>query len=103
MKSKFCRQRILSHHLAKLDDEEDKKLLADNLRTVADDWHRGILEPEHVVFSEELYGKNKTSLFDYLSESGMIVFDDYKRLKEKDQDLGKNRRPQALCKRNARF
>ncbi|WDC79786.1 transcription-repair coupling factor [Ligilactobacillus ruminis] len=83
-------QKNVRDYLAKLDDEEDKKLLADNLRTVADNWHRGILEPEHVVFSEELYGKSKTSLFDYLSESGMIVFDDYKRLKEKDHELEKS-------------
>ena len=83
-------QKNVKDYLAKLDDEEDKKILADNLRMVADDWHRGILEPEHVVFSEELYGKSKTSLFDYLSESGMIVFDDYKRLKEKDHELEKS-------------
>ena len=76
--------------LAELDDEEDGKLLADNLRTVADDWHQGILEPEHVVFSEELYGKGKASLFDYLSEDGIIVFDDYKRLKEKEHELEKD-------------
>ena len=93
-------QKNVKDYLSKLDDEEDKKLLADNLRTVADDWHRGILEPEHVVFSEELYGKSKTSLFDYLSESGIIVFDDYKRLKEKDHELEKTPRREASTPRS---
>lgn len=83
-------QENVRDYVKDLADEEDRKLLADNLKAVTDDWRKGVLAPEHIVFSREIYGRGGVSLLDYLEDDGLVVFDDYSRLREKASDLEKD-------------
>ncbi len=75
-------------HLKELKDPEDKKKLADNFEQVVSDLQKANLSDTYYVFAAGILTE-KTGLLDYLRPEGLVIFDDYSRLLDKENDLEK--------------
>ncbi|ETY75300.1 transcription-repair coupling factor [Lactiplantibacillus fabifermentans] len=64
----------------------DKQTLADNLAQPLADMQKGIIGNDLLLYGEYLYG-SKTSIFDYVAKDGVVVFDEYSRILDSEQQL----------------
>ncbi|MCT6848879.1 MAG: transcription-repair coupling factor, partial [Apilactobacillus kunkeei] len=72
--------------LAKLDNDELKQRLSDAVSTMIDDANEGIIDPDWIMYAKAMY-ENETTIFDYLDDDGVVLFDDYSRILENSQQL----------------
>ena len=77
---------VYQRHLDELQDEEEKQRLTANFQEVFSDFENGILRDESRPFAAEIFSE-KVGLLDYLQDNGLVVFDDYSRLLDKENDL----------------
>lgn len=64
----------------------DKQTLADNLAQPLADMEKGIIGNDLLLYGDYLYDR-KTSIFDYVAADGVVVFDDYSRILDSEQQL----------------
>ncbi|CAM3064441.1 transcription-repair coupling factor [Lactiplantibacillus plajomi] len=64
----------------------DKQTLADNLAQPLADMEKGIIGNDLLLYGNYLYDR-KTSIFDYVAADGVVVFDDYSRILDSEQQL----------------
>lgn len=79
-------QKEYKKYLAKLDDPEDKKQLSGNFEVIVSDLQKGNLTDAYHVFAAEIM-PDKNGLLDYLQPDGIVIFDDYSRLLDKENDV----------------
>ncbi|KRN80737.1 transcription-repair coupling factor [Fructilactobacillus lindneri] len=72
----------LSEKLKKIDDEE----LTQNIQQIISDLKDKVTDPKWSEYAEFIFHK-ETSILDYLPSNGMVVFDDYLRIKDADKQL----------------
>nr|WP_225428491.1 transcription-repair coupling factor [Apilactobacillus kunkeei] len=70
----------------KLDNDELKQRLSDAIQTMIDDANEGIIDPDWIMYAKSMY-ENETTIFDYLDDDGVVLFDDYSRILENSQQL----------------
>jgi len=64
----------------------ERQTLADNLMQPLADMKKGVLGNDLLLYGDYLYDR-KTSIFDYVAADGVIVFDEYSRLLDSEQQL----------------
>ena len=64
----------------------DRQTLADNLAQPLSDMQKGIIGNDLLLYGEYFYS-SKTSLFDYVPTDGVVVFDEYSRILDSEQQL----------------
>lgn len=69
-----------------MQEQKDKDQLKANIEVVLSDLKRGFLTDAYHVFANEIFPK-KTGLLDYLGPHGLVIFDDYARLLDKENEL----------------
>src|SRR5699024_3152855 len=67
-------------------DPEDKKQLSGNFEVIVSDLQKGNLTDAYHVFAAEIM-PDKNGLLDYLQPDGIVIFDDYSRLLDKENDV----------------
>ncbi|GBG94318.1 transcription-repair coupling factor [Ligilactobacillus salitolerans] len=72
--------------LSQLHETEAKQRLETNFTPIFADLAAGMLHDFDRLFASEILG-TKTSLLDYLPASGLVIFDDYSRILDKENDL----------------
>ncbi|USS88760.1 transcription-repair coupling factor [Fructilactobacillus cliffordii] len=72
----------LQEQLRKVTDEQ----LHDNIIALISDLKTKVTNPEWQVYAHFLFAK-ETSLLDYLPQTGIVVFDDYARIRDANQQL----------------
>ncbi|WP_047998866.1 transcription-repair coupling factor [Lactiplantibacillus herbarum] len=64
----------------------ERQTLADNLMQPLADMEKGVLGNDLLLYGDYLYDR-KTSIFDYVAADGVIVFDEYSRFLDSEQQL----------------
>src|SRR5699024_10517294 len=72
--------------LKQLTTPDDKQRLTGNFETVLADLRKGQLSDAYHVFASQIFPQ-QTGILDYLGKDGLVVFDDYSRLLEQENDL----------------
>ena len=67
--------------------KEAQSQLKNSVGLVISDWKAGLKGEKSLLFAQELYADQAQSLSDYLAIDGMVIFDDYVRLKEQEKKL----------------
>ncbi|WP_283679344.1 transcription-repair coupling factor [Lentilactobacillus sp. Marseille-Q4993] len=86
------RQDLIAQLTEKLDaekaelDDDAFKILANNIERQTADLDNGINDPAWLLYSKLIYPKNN-SLLDYLSDNGVVLFDEYTKEVESDKQL----------------
>ncbi|PEH09615.1 transcription-repair coupling factor [Lactobacillus sp. UMNPBX2] len=70
---------------SKLKNTKEEKL-TENIQKMLADFKDGFLKAEYLPYTEYIYPQS-TNLIDYLSDEGLVIFDDYSRLTEKQKNL----------------
>src|SRR5699024_10702545 len=70
---------------SKLKNTKEEKL-TENIQKMLADFKDGFLKAEYLPYAEYIYPQS-TNLIDYLSDEGLVIFDDYSRLTEKQKNL----------------
>lgn len=72
--------------LKQLTTPDDKQRLTGNFETVLADLRKGQLSDAYHVFASQIFPQ-QTGILDYLGKDGLVVFDDYSRLLEQENEL----------------
>ncbi|VDG31546.1 transcription-repair coupling factor [Lactobacillus plantarum JDM1] [Lactiplantibacillus mudanjiangensis] len=64
----------------------ERQTLSDNLAQPLADMQKGIIGNDLLLYGDYLYGQ-KTSLFDYVPADGIVIFDEYSRILDNEQQL----------------
>ncbi|MFD1420443.1 transcription-repair coupling factor [Lactiplantibacillus songbeiensis] len=67
-------------------DPADRQTLADNLAQPLSDMRKGLIGNDLLLYGSYLYG-SKTSILDYLPTDGVVLFDEYSRILDGEQQL----------------
>jgi len=79
-------QAALDKALKDKTNDEQKDQLEKYISPLIDEVNNGSTDPELLIFADYLFD-GRTSVIDYLSNEGVVLFDDYTRLVEADQQL----------------
>ena len=64
----------------------ERQTLADNLAQPLSDMEKGLIGSDLLLYGDYLYDR-KTSIFDYVAKDGVVVFDEYSRILDSEQQL----------------
>lgn len=64
----------------------DQQALMDNLAQPIADMQKGLISNDLLLYGDYLY-ERKTSLLDYVNQNGVVVFDEYSRILDSEQQL----------------
>ncbi|KLD57724.1 hypothetical protein WP50_31615 [Lactiplantibacillus plantarum] len=64
----------------------ERQTLADNLAQPLADMEKGIIGNDLLLYGDYLYDR-KTSIFDYVAADGLVIFEEYSRLLDSEQQL----------------
>ncbi|MFC6293804.1 transcription-repair coupling factor [Lactiplantibacillus daoliensis] len=64
----------------------DRQTLADNLAQPLADMQKGLIGNDLLLYGEYFYS-SKTSIFDYVQADGVVIFDEYSRILDSEQQL----------------
>ncbi|AVK61845.1 transcription-repair coupling factor [Lactobacillus sp. CBA3605] len=67
-------------------DAVDQQTLTDNLAQPLADMRKGLIGNDLLLYGVYLYG-SKTSIFDYTPAAGVVIFDEYSRILDSEQQL----------------
>ncbi|MCL0319261.1 transcription-repair coupling factor [Apilactobacillus xinyiensis] len=79
-------QKDLNNELKSIADDKLKHLLSNNVQPVIDDLKNSIVGSQALLFSKYLFN-TPASIFNYLNDNGIAVFDDYSRLLDSNRQL----------------
>ncbi|KRM69321.1 transcription-repair coupling factor [Apilactobacillus ozensis DSM 23829 = JCM 17196] len=89
IEKKRAAKNIETELLNQLDDMQDDNLshqLNNNIQPIISDLKKGIVSSQALLFSKYLFSKS-ASIFQYLADGGLVVFDDYSRLLDSNRQL----------------
>ncbi|UQS85008.1 transcription-repair coupling factor [Apilactobacillus apisilvae] len=76
----------LKLRISSIENAEDKKRLSSTVESIIDDMKKGIFNNNWLLYAKKLFS-NPSSIFDYVPNDGVILFDDYSRLLDSDRQL----------------
>ncbi|MCT6822847.1 MAG: transcription-repair coupling factor [Apilactobacillus sp.] len=77
---------LLAKRQPQLLDEEQQLRLSNTVEELLSDARQGVITPDWLMYAKLIYD-NETTIFDYLDEDGVVLFDDYSRILENNQQL----------------
>ncbi|GAA6113519.1 transcription-repair coupling factor [Apilactobacillus apinorum] len=77
---------LLAKRQPQLLDEEQQLRLSNTVGELLSDARQGVITPDWLMYAKLIYD-NETTIFDYLDEDGVVLFDDYSRILENNQQL----------------
>lgn len=79
-------QKAVEKEKKHLKSDNDLQLLTEKSTDILDRWQQRDVRPDDIVFTDYLYDR-KSTLLDYMANSGVLVTDDYSRILEAENDL----------------
>ncbi|GAA6114455.1 transcription-repair coupling factor [Apilactobacillus apinorum] len=77
---------LLAKRQPQLSDEEQQLRLSNTVEGLLSDARQGFITPDWLMYAKLIYD-NETTIFDYLDQEGVVLFDDYGRILENNQQL----------------